>query len=148
MIITESKKMGIPIVGLIGSESLVSLDYPILGNTNSVYLVHFFCYFLSTLISKQLTNKQHILFKFLLRNSPNMFSKKEINTKCVSEKIRSFQTNALFTKTQSGVSASSFNSIKTTNFQPSKESKVNLTLRHIRKNNKYVSYKTRKRRVK
>lgn len=60
MIIKEGKQMGIPIIGLINSDELISVDYPIIGNNNSIYLVHFFCYFLAHMISKQILGRRHV----------------------------------------------------------------------------------------
>jgi ribosomal protein S2 len=60
MIVQESQKVGIPIIGLINSTTLLTVDYPLITNNDSIHLVHFFCFFLSNLIAKHVTNKYHL----------------------------------------------------------------------------------------
>jgi ribosomal protein S2 len=59
MIIKESKNTGIPIIGLTNTDQLIIVDYPLLGNSNSIFLVNFFCHFLANLIAQQTINNRH-----------------------------------------------------------------------------------------
>ena len=82
----ESKKIGIPIIGLINSDQEILIDYPFLGNSDSIFLVHFFCCFLATLISKQSITKNHIGFKNILKK-PIPFFQKSKKTKQTHKKF-------------------------------------------------------------
>ena len=62
MIIKESKNTGIPIIGLTNTDQLLIVDYPLLGNSNSIFLVNFFCHFLANLIAKQTISNRHNWF--------------------------------------------------------------------------------------
>lgn len=72
MIVRESKKIGIPIIGLINSDQLISVDYPLMGNSDSIHLVNFFCHFLANIISKQRINSCYTGFKHLMREQFTM----------------------------------------------------------------------------
>lgn len=68
MIVEESKKVGLPVLGLINSDQICLIDYPLIGNSDSIYLVHFFCHFLSIMISKQIINRRHTWTKNVIKN--------------------------------------------------------------------------------
>jgi ribosomal protein S2 len=75
MIITETKKVGLPVIGLVNSGCQLSIDYPIFAQDTSIHSVHFFCHFLATLIAKEMVQIQHKLFTarksgFLKRGNP------------------------------------------------------------------------------
>jgi ribosomal protein S2 len=75
MIITETKKVGLPVIGLVNSGCQLSIDYPIFAQDTSIHSVHFFCHFLATLIAKEMVQIQHKLFTarksgFLKRGKP------------------------------------------------------------------------------
>ena len=53
MILKETNSLGIPALGLVNSHCNVEVSYPIFANDFSLYSVHFFCHFLSSLILKE-----------------------------------------------------------------------------------------------
>ena len=52
MILRETFVRRIPIIGLINTECVTTVDYPVFGNVDSIQIVHFFCNFLAFLITK------------------------------------------------------------------------------------------------
>ena len=75
MIITETKKVGLPVIGLVNSGCQLSIDYPIFAQDTSIHSVYFFCHFLATLIAKEMVQIQHKLFtarksSFLKKGKP------------------------------------------------------------------------------
>jgi len=67
MIIAETEKIGIPVIGLVNSNCHLSIDYPIFAQDASIHSAHFFCHFMATLIAKEMVQIQHKLiagFKF------------------------------------------------------------------------------------
>jgi len=54
MIIKETNPFGIPVLGLINSNCNNEIAYPIFANELSIYSIHFFCHFLSSLITKEI----------------------------------------------------------------------------------------------
>lgn len=93
MIVRESKKIGIPIIGLINSDQLISVDYPLMGNSDSIHLVNFFCHFLANMISKQIINNCYTGFRHLMRNQ---FTMSQINKR--RKRIIVEDTIALYNK--------------------------------------------------
>jgi ribosomal protein S2 len=81
MIIKETKKVGMPVIGLVNSACTFVIDYPIFTQDTSIYNVHFFCHFIAALIAKEMVQIQHKLFVqkkigFLIKG--NMKWKREI----------------------------------------------------------------------
>jgi len=61
MIIKETNVFGIPVLGLVSSDCNNEIAYPIFANDLSIYSIHFFCHFLSSLITKEIVkNKQKL----------------------------------------------------------------------------------------
>ena len=58
MIIKETIPFGIPVLGLVNSTCENEIAYPIFANDFSVYSIHFFCHFLSSLITKELVKSK------------------------------------------------------------------------------------------
>lgn len=58
-ILKETNSVGIPALGLVNSNCNVEIAYPIFANDLSLYSVHFFCHFLSTLILKEFVKHKH-----------------------------------------------------------------------------------------
>jgi len=79
MIIKESRILAIPVVGITNSDELDFIDYPLLGNSTSIFLVNFFCQFLANLISKQTINKRHNWFysSIMSSNFKNNFTQQK-----------------------------------------------------------------------
>jgi ribosomal protein S2 len=59
MIIRETNVLGIPVIGLVNSNCQNLIAYPIFANDQSVYSIHFFCHFLSSLITKEIVKTKH-----------------------------------------------------------------------------------------
>lgn len=58
-ILKETNTVGIPALGLVNSHCHLEIAYPIFANDLSLYSVHFFCHFLSTLILKEFVKQKH-----------------------------------------------------------------------------------------
>jgi ribosomal protein S2 len=81
MIIKETKKIGMPVIGLVNSTCTFVIDYPIFTQDTSIYNVHFFCHFIAALIAKEMVQIQHKLFvqkKIGFLRKGNIKWKKEI----------------------------------------------------------------------
>ena len=59
MIIKETNVFGIPVLGLVSSNCQNEISYPIFANDLSIYSIHFFCHFLSVLITKEIVKNKH-----------------------------------------------------------------------------------------
>jgi len=59
MVLTEIKKVGLPVIGLVNSNCNFEIEYPIFAQDQSFSSVHFFCHFLATLIAKEMVYTQH-----------------------------------------------------------------------------------------
>ena len=59
MIIKETNVFGIPVLGLVSSNCQNEISYPIFANDLSIYSIHFFCHFLSVLITKEVVKNKH-----------------------------------------------------------------------------------------
>ena len=59
MILSEIKKVGLPVIGLVNSHCRFEIEYPIFAQDQNFSSVHFFCYFLATLIAKETVYTQH-----------------------------------------------------------------------------------------
>lgn len=57
MILRETKILNLPVIGLVNSDCPIEITYPIFGNANSIEIVQFFCYFLATLIAKEVVKQ-------------------------------------------------------------------------------------------
>ena len=62
MIIKETNVFGIPVLGLVNSNCTNEIAYPIFANDFSIYSIHFFCHFLSVLITKEIVKNKHKLY--------------------------------------------------------------------------------------
>jgi ribosomal protein S2 len=62
MIVSEAKKIGVPVMGLVNSACQLDIDYPIFAQDTSIHTVHFFCHFVAALIAKEMIQIQHKLF--------------------------------------------------------------------------------------
>lgn len=62
MIIKETNTFGIPVLGLVSSDCNNEIAYPIFANDFSIYSIHFFCHFLSSLITKEIVKTKHKLY--------------------------------------------------------------------------------------
>lgn len=62
MIIKETQTFGIPVLGLVSSNCSTEIAYPIFANDFSIYSIHFFCHFLSSLITKELVKNKRKLY--------------------------------------------------------------------------------------
>jgi hypothetical protein len=70
MIVKEAKKINLPIIGIVNSHCSLAIDYPIFAQDQSIQSIHFFCYFLATLIVKEnlyLQHKRYTLQKTLTK---------------------------------------------------------------------------------
>ena len=61
MIIKEANVFHIPVLGLVSSNCHNEIAYPIFANDFSIYSIHFFCHFLSVLITKEIVKNKHKL---------------------------------------------------------------------------------------
>jgi ribosomal protein S2 len=59
MILSEIKKIGLPVIGLVNSHCHLEIEYPIFAQDQNFSSVHFFCYFLATLVAKETVYTQH-----------------------------------------------------------------------------------------
>ena len=59
MILSEIKKIGLPVIGLVNSHCHFEIEYPIFAQDQNFSSVHFFCYFLATLVAKETVYTQH-----------------------------------------------------------------------------------------
>ena len=59
MILKEARKVGLPVIGLVNSNCLLEIDYPIFAQEETQQSVHFFCHFLAILIAKEAVFLQH-----------------------------------------------------------------------------------------
>ena len=59
MILRETFIRRIPIIGLINTECVTTVDYPVFGNVDSIQIVHFFCNFLAFLITKSFIKQDY-----------------------------------------------------------------------------------------
>ena len=106
MIIKETNAFGIPVLGLINSDCNNEIAYPIFANDHSIYSIHFFCHFLSSLITKEIIKNKHKLYIAPKRTKGLQFSQaiKEIfnfNTrikKFKSKKKKKYTENKYFFK--------------------------------------------------
>ncbi len=62
MIIKETNAFGIPVLGIVSSNCKNEIAYPIFANDFSIYNVHFFCHFLSSLITKEIVKNKHKIY--------------------------------------------------------------------------------------
>jgi ribosomal protein S2 len=62
MILKETNTFGIPVLGLVNSNCNTEIAYPIFANDFSVYSIHFFCHFISSLITKEIVKNKHKLY--------------------------------------------------------------------------------------
>ena len=62
MIVKETNIRGIPVLGLVNSDCQTEIAYPIFANDLSLYSIHFFCNFLSALITKELVKHKRKLY--------------------------------------------------------------------------------------
>lgn len=62
MIIKETNVFHIPVLGLVSSNCQNEIAYPIFANDLSIYSIHFFCHFLSVLITKEIVKNKHKLY--------------------------------------------------------------------------------------
>lgn len=58
-IIKETNLLGIPVIGLVNSHCQNLIAYPIFANDQSLQSIHFFCHFLSSLITKEIVKTKH-----------------------------------------------------------------------------------------
>ena len=59
MILKEARKVGLPVIGLVNSNCLLEIDYPIFAQDETLQSIHFFCHFLAVLIAKESVFLQH-----------------------------------------------------------------------------------------
>ena len=59
MILKETQKVGLPVMGLVNSHCSFEIDYPIFAQDQTPQNVYFFCHFLATLIAKEMVYLQH-----------------------------------------------------------------------------------------
>ena len=59
MILQETQKVGLPVIGLVNSHCRNEIDYPIFAQDQTFQSVYFFCHFLATLIAKEMVYIQH-----------------------------------------------------------------------------------------
>jgi len=59
MILKETQKVGLPVLGLVNSHCSFEIDYPIFAQDQSISNIYFFCHFLATLIAKEMVYLQH-----------------------------------------------------------------------------------------
>jgi hypothetical protein len=76
------------VLGLVNSHCTFEIDYPIFAQDQSFSSVYFFCYFLSTLIAKEMAYSQHK--HYTLQNIQRQI-KKKINLFAPKENKKSFQ---------------------------------------------------------
>ena len=91
MIVKETNTFGIPVLGLINSNSKNAIAYPVFANDLSIYSIHFFCHFLSSLITKEIVKTKHKLY------NP---SKKTVSVKFSQAIERIFEFRARISKFQ------------------------------------------------
>ena len=70
MIIKETNILGIPVLGIVNSNCQSEIAYPIFANDFSIYSIHFFCHFLSSLITKEIVKNKHKLHILPKKNDP------------------------------------------------------------------------------
>jgi len=75
MILSEIKKIGIPIIGLVNSDCSLEIDYPIFAQNQTHASVYFFCHFLATLIAKEMAYTQHK--HYVLQKMPLQIQRKK-----------------------------------------------------------------------
>jgi len=104
MILKEARTVGLPVIGLVNSNCLVEIDYPIFAQDQTVQSVHFFCHFLAILIAKETVFVQHKRYTLqkaspkmyvsenLLKNKPDVFRK--ANKKRFSARKKKFKLDA------------------------------------------------------
>jgi hypothetical protein len=81
MILKEARTVGLPVIGLVNSNCLVEIDYPIFAQDQTLQSVHFFCHFLAILIAKEtvfVQHKRYTLQKALQKAPPKIYSPKEL----------------------------------------------------------------------
>jgi len=79
MILSEIKKIGLPVIGLVNSHCPFEIEYPIFAQDQNLSSVHFFCYFLATLVAKEAVyaqHKRHIKSRFV-RVKQNRLSRRD-----------------------------------------------------------------------
>ena len=94
MILSEVQKIGIPVLGLVNSHCAFEIDYPIFAQDQSFSSVYFFCYFLSTLIAKEMAYSQHKHYtlqniRLQIKKKSHFFVPKQ--SKKSLQKVASFQ---------------------------------------------------------
>ena len=88
MILKEAQKVGLPVIGLVNSNCLLEIDYPIFAQEETQQSVHFFCHFLAILIAKEAVFLQHK--RYTLQKT---FHKINTAKKLASTKKKSFTLN-------------------------------------------------------
>jgi Ribosomal protein S2 len=99
MIVDETNRVGIPVIGLVNSQCPLDIPYPIFANDQSIYSIHFFCHFLAALIAKEMVKTKHKLYT-LPKNINNLIKKdkkKDLNIDIESEKFNSKNQRFVFT---------------------------------------------------
>jgi ribosomal protein S2 len=87
MILSEVKKIGIPVIGLVNSHCSFEIDYPIFAQDQTLSSVYFFCHFFATLIAKEMAYTQHK--HFILQEKP--FHRKKKTKNLTKKKNLSFK---------------------------------------------------------
>jgi len=62
VIIKETNIKGIPVLGIINSNCYTNIAYPVFSNDLSIYSIHFFCHFVSSLITKEIIKNKHKIY--------------------------------------------------------------------------------------
>jgi len=83
MILSEVKKIGIPVIGLVNSHCPFEIDYPIFAQDQTLSSVYFFCNFFATLIAKEMVYSQH---KYYILQKKPFQEKKKTNFLALTQK--------------------------------------------------------------
>jgi len=90
MILKEARKVGLPVIGLVNSNCLFEIDYPVFAQDQTLQSIHFFCHFLAVLIAKEtvfLQHKRYTLQKVLHKTYVAKDSTQESTETAIKEKF-------------------------------------------------------------
>jgi ribosomal protein S2 len=101
--VNEAKKIGLPMIGLVNSDCVFEIDYPIFAQDHTLHSIYFFCNFLATLIGKETIYTQHKRYtlqkaKKHKKTKPTTFiqEKRSLKPRALQEKRKSDDKSFFF----------------------------------------------------
>lgn len=104
VIIKETNIKGIPVLGIINSNCYTNIAYPVFSNDLSIYSIHFFCHFVSSLITKEIIKNKHKIYNVSKKTISISFPQAIKNVFVENRRIFNFNLGRKKKKIESGFS--------------------------------------------